>query len=87
MTLIKHTRQAYILTMNIITIDNGQAYLQQIPIVRLTRLILAVWAIIGLWQQGIIPIALTLCEAFYLLVETCKKPLLKTYVKNYGGAL
>ena len=91
--IIEQTQQAYVLTLNVITIDNEQGYLQQIPLFSLTKLIATVWYLMLVFNQVIalkevvIRDFLTMCEAFYLLVDACGKPLRKTLAVNYGGVL
>ncbi len=95
--LIAHTQQAYVLSLNIVTQDDTGLTFSSIPIARITGLIFAVytllqwfklqWLIVFTLPQAIKQDALILCEAFYLLIETCRKPLQKTLAFNYQGGV
>ncbi len=82
--LIKHTSQAFVLSLNIVTQANNEFTVSSIPIVRLTRLIFTVYTILQ-WAtrqwvtvQRLPQVALNLCEQFYLLVNALQETMLKT---------
>ncbi len=95
--IVTHTQQAYVLSLNIVTQVDNEFTLSSIPIVRLTRLIFAVYTLLQWFKlqwlivQGLPHLvkqdALTFCESFYLLVETCRIPLHKTLAFNYQGGV
>jgi hypothetical protein len=91
--IVKHTSQAYVLSLNIVTQDDTGLTFSTIPLVRLTGLIFTVYTVLQVinrqWvtAQTLPQAALEFCESFYLFIEACRKPLQKILVVNYQGGI